>query len=77
MYDVLRFWLRRGVSGFRMDAVSRLFEDPAFHDDPILPGKNAFGDPNIEHKYTQDLPEVHDVLREVRALVDTYPVTRF
>jgi alpha-glucosidase len=73
MYDVLRFWLDRGVSGFRMDAVSRLFEDPSLHDDPILPGTNAFGDPNIEHKYTQDLPEVHDVLREVRALVDSYP----
>ncbi len=73
MYDVLRFWLDRGASGFRMDAVSRLFEDPDLHDDPILPGTNAFGDPNIEHKYTQDLPEVHDVLREIRSLVDKYP----
>jgi alpha-glucosidase len=73
MYDVLRFWLDRGAAGFRMDAVSRLFEDPNLHDDPILPGKNAFGDPNIKHKYTDDLPEVHDVLREIRSLVDSYP----
>ncbi|MGH9510822.1 MAG: alpha-glucosidase [Terriglobales bacterium] len=73
MYDVLRFWLDRGVAGFRIDAVSRLFEDPSLRDDPILPGKNAFGDPNIQHKYTQDLPEVHDVLREIRSLVHTYP----
>jgi len=73
MYDVLRFWLDRGASGFRMDAVSRLFEDPNLHDDPILPGKNAFGDPNIRHKYTENLPEVHEVLREIRALVDSYP----
>ncbi len=73
MYDVLRFWLDRGASGFRMDAVSRLFEDPNLHNDPILPGKNAFGDPNIKHKYTDDLPEVHDVLREIRKLVDSYP----
>ncbi len=73
MYDVLRFWLDRGAAGFRMDAVSRLFEDPNLHDDPILPGKNAFGDPNIKHKYTDDLPEVHDVLREIRKLVDSYP----
>jgi alpha-glucosidase len=72
MYDVLRFWLNKGAAGFRMDAVSRLFEDPKLHDDPILPGKNAFGDPNIKHKYTDDLPEVHDVLREIRALADTY-----
>src|SRR6185437_10436635 len=73
MYDVLRFWLDKGAAGFRMDAVSRLFEDPTLHDDPILPGRNAFGDPNIQHKYTDDLPEVHDVLREIRKLVDGYP----
>ena len=73
MYGILRFWLDHGVAGFRMDAVSRLFEDPNLHDDPILPGRNAFGDPNIQHKYTDDLPEVHDVLREVRKLVDEYP----
>ncbi|HKW16702.1 MAG TPA: alpha-glucosidase [Terriglobales bacterium] len=72
MYDVMRFWLDRGAAGFRMDAVSRLFEDPNLHDDPILPGRNAFGDPNIQHKYTDDLPEVHDVLREMRTLVDGY-----
>jgi alpha-glucosidase len=73
MYNVLRFWLDHGVAGFRLDAVSRLFEDPNLHDDPILPGKNAYGDPNIDHLYTNDLPEVHDVLREMRQVVDQYP----
>jgi alpha-glucosidase len=73
MFDVVRFWLDKGASGFRIDAVSRLYEDPGLHDDPILPGKNAYGDPNIQHKYTDDLPEVHDTLRELRAMVDKYP----
>ena len=73
MYGVMRFWLDRGVAGFRVDAISRLFEDPQLRDDIILPGKNAYGDPNIKHKYTDDLPEVHDVLREMRHLVDSYP----
>ena len=73
MFDVVRFWLDRGASGFRIDAVSRLFEDPNLHDDPYLPGHNAYGDRNIKHQYTDDLPEVHDVLRELRALVDSYP----
>ena len=73
MYGVMRFWLDKGVAGFRIDAISRLFEDPDLHDDPILPGTNAFGDPNIEHKYTDNLLEVHDVLRELRTLVDSYP----
>jgi alpha-glucosidase len=73
MYDVVRFWLDRGAAGFRVDAVSRLFEDPDLRDDPILPGTNPYGDPNIEHKYTDNLPEVHEVLREVRKVVDGYP----
>ncbi|MBB5342435.1 glycoside hydrolase family 13 protein [Tunturibacter empetritectus] len=73
MMDVLRFWMDKGVNGFRVDAVSRLFEDPNLHDDPILPGTNAFGDPNIVHKYTDNLPEVHDMLREMRKVVDQYP----
>ncbi|MGA8135595.1 MAG: alpha-amylase family glycosyl hydrolase, partial [Pseudomonas gingeri] len=68
MLDVLRFWMDKGVSGFRIDAVSRLFEDPNLHDDPNLPGLNAFGDPNIVHKYTDNLPEVHDMLRRMRAV---------
>ena len=73
MYDAMRFWLDRGVAGFRIDAVSRLFEDPNLHDDPILPGKNAYGDPNIAHKYTDNLPEVHEVLREMRKVANEYP----
>jgi alpha-glucosidase len=73
MDGVLEFWMKRGVAGFRIDAVSRLYEDPDLHDDPYLPGHNAYGDRNIQHKYTDDLPEVHDVLKEVRRVVDRYP----
>jgi alpha-glucosidase len=73
MYGVLDFWMQRGTAGFRIDAVSRLFEDPELRNDPYLPGHNAYGDRNIQHKYTDDLPEVHDVLKEVRAVVDKYP----
>ena len=73
MDGVLDFWMQRGVAGFRIDAVSRLFEDPEMRDDPYLPGHNAYGDRNIQHKYTDDLPQVHDVLKEVRKVVDKYP----
>jgi len=73
MDGVLDFWMQHGASGFRIDAVSRLYEDPNLHDDPYLPGRNAYGDRNIEHKYTDNLPQVHDVLREVRSVVDKYP----
>ncbi|MGA7158627.1 MAG: alpha-amylase family glycosyl hydrolase [Acidobacteriaceae bacterium] len=73
MLNVLRFWMNKGVSGFRIDAVSRLFEDPQLRNDPNLPGTNAFGDPSIVHKYTDDLPQVHDMLRAMRAVIDKYP----
>ncbi len=73
MYGVLEFWMKHGVAGFRIDAVSRLFEDPQMRDDPYLPGYNAYGDRNIQHKYTDDLPEVHEVLRELRKVVDAFP----
>ncbi len=73
MYGVLDFWMKRGAAGFRIDAVSRLFEDPQMRDDPYLPGRNAYGDRNIKHLYTDDLPQVHDVLKEVRKVVDKYP----
>ena len=73
MMGVLDFWMKKGVAGFRIDAVSRLFEDPQMRDDPYLPGTNVYGDRNIRHKYTDDLPEVHDVLKEVRRVVNKYP----
>jgi alpha-glucosidase len=70
MFDVARWWFKRGVSGFRLDAVDTLFEDPNLHDNPVLPGKNAFGDPILEYKYNSKLPEVHDVLRGLRTVAD-------
>jgi len=76
MEGVLEFWMNHGVAGFRIDAVSRLFEDPGLHDDPYLPGYNVYGDRNIEHKYTDNYPEVNDVLKRLRKIVDKYPGDR-
>src|ERR1039457_3859172 len=55
MFDVTRWWYKHGVSGFRLDAVDTLFEDPNLHDNPVRPGKNAFGDPFEENKYNTKL----------------------
>lgn len=72
MFDVTRWWYKRGVSGFRLDAVDTLFEDPNLKDNPVKPGKNAFGDPFQEKKYNTKLPEVHDALRGLRKVADEY-----
>jgi alpha-glucosidase len=70
MLDTTRWWYKRGVAGFRLDAVDTLFEDPALHDNPILPGRNKLGDPNHESKYNTKLPEVYDVMHKLREAAD-------
>jgi alpha-glucosidase len=71
MFDVTRWWYKRGVAGFRLDAVDTLFEDPKLEDNPIpRPGKNHFGDPIEQDKYNTKLPEVHEVLRGLRKVAD-------
>jgi alpha-glucosidase len=70
MFDVTRWWYRRGVSGFRLDAVDTLFEDPDLRDNPILEGTNKYGDPEMDDKYNKKLPEVHDVLQALRKIAD-------
>ena len=72
MFDVTRWWYKRGVSGFRLDAVDTLFEDPDMRDNPVLPGTTKFGDPKTEHKYNTKLPGVHDVLQNLRKVADEH-----
>lgn len=76
MFAAMRFWLDRGVAGFRLDAIPTLFEDPELRNEPVLSGVNAQGDPNEEDIYTNNLPEVHSVIRRMRAMVAKYPGDR-
>ncbi len=77
MYDVARLWIRRGVAGFRLDAITSLFEDPSDTDEAYVLGPdgkpviNAYGDKEVMTNKTDNLPEVHDVLRELRRATDT------
>ena len=81
--DILAFWLKRGVGGFRFDAITALFEDPNLKDDGIVKDKNgkpivnAFGDPQLDSKYTDNLPQVHNVMTEMRAYTDTFDSDKF
>ncbi len=76
MFSMIRFWLDRGVAGFRFDAIPDLFEDPQFRDEKVLPGTNAYGDPRLDTSLTENLPEVHDVMRRLHAMVAKYPGDR-
>jgi alpha-glucosidase len=76
MFDNMAFWLERGVAGFRLDAITGLIEDAQLRDEPATGGSNALGDPNLDHIYTDNLSETHQVMRRLRAMVDTYPGQR-
>ncbi len=76
MLSMLRFWLDRGVAGFRLDAVPTLFEDPSLEDEELLSGTNKFGDHNQSNKLQENLPEVHGVIQRMRSMINTYPGDR-
>jgi alpha-glucosidase len=78
MFQTVGFWLKRGVDGFRLDAVNYLFEDPQFRDNPVLPELRPGS--TTEHlqqfKYNRDLPEQHEVLQRLRAFTDKFDPNR-
>lgn len=73
MKDVLLFWLDKGISGFRVDAVNHLFEVEDLRDEPETGYET---DPNsydfLHHYYTKDLPEVYEMIYSWRDLLDKY-----
>ena len=74
MHGVMRFWLGRGVDGFRVDVMWHLIKDAAFRDNPPNPdwreGEAGYG--RLLPVYSTDRPEVHEVVRELRAVIDEY-----
>lgn len=72
MKDVLRFWLNRGVNGFRIDAVNHMYEDERFLDEPVIPdtGLPATDYDTLEHIYTKNLNETYFMVRKWRDLCD-------
>ncbi len=74
MLNVVRFWLDRGVDGFRVDVITRLLKDAEFHDAPINPNWNGI-DPydSLLDSRIKNLPQVHGIIKEMRRLLDQYP----
>jgi alpha-glucosidase len=74
MADVLRFWLARGVDGFRVDVMWMMIKDDQFRDDPPNPDFRPGGKSHdrLLPLYTADRPEVHEVVAGLRAVLDEY-----
>ncbi len=78
MFQVVRFWLDRGVDGFRIDVAHFILKDPELRDNPANVGlgkiiHKPLGDYDSQlHLYDQGHPDVHSVYRDLRRLLDSY-----
>ncbi len=84
MFDTLRFWLDRGVDGFRIDVAHYIMKDPLLTDNP--PAPPADGDADFkplggydewEHLHDKGHADVHGVFRSLRRVLDEYDGDRF
>ncbi|MFT3891501.1 MAG: alpha-amylase family glycosyl hydrolase [Anaerolineales bacterium] len=73
MLDVMRFWLDKGVDGFRVDVISKMMKDPLFRDEPPDPAWNGVRPfLSLQHIYTSNMEEVHPLIQEMRKVLDAY-----
>ncbi len=77
MFDTLRFWLDRGVDGFRMDVIGLIIKDEQLRDNPPhpnprpgLPENDLFS--RLQQVYNMDQDDVHPILKEIRQIFDSY-----
>jgi len=80
MFNVMRFWLDRGVDGFRLDILHAIYEDKQLRDDSfswaLLPSDKSTASLFKAHKYDLNLPETFDFAMELRGVVDEYQPER-
>jgi alpha-glucosidase len=74
IYDVMRFWLGKGVDGFRVDVIWHLIKDAKFRDNPPNPHYHEGRPPHekILTQYSTDQAEVHEVIGEMRRVTDEF-----
>lgn len=73
VFDIIRYWLDKGVDGFRLDASSVYSKDKYYRYNPVKFGttdKNDYN--NQDHLYDKNLPENHHIIKEIRQIIDTY-----
>ena len=81
--NILGFWLKRGVAGYRFDAIGDLFEDPNYEDEAVARDKDgktiieSRGNPVLERTKQFDLPAAHTVMSEMHAHVHDFDTAAF
>jgi glycosidase len=84
MFDTVRFWLDRGVDGFRIDVAHYVMKDPALSDNPTSSDPEGMahfkpmGPFNAwQHVHDRGHRDVHGIYRDLRAILDEYDGDRF
>jgi alpha-glucosidase len=74
MFNVLRFWLDRGVDGFRVDVMWMMIKDDQFRDNPVNPASAPESPDSVRllPVYNTNRPEVHTIVAEMRSVLDSY-----
>jgi alpha-glucosidase len=74
MLDVMRFWLNKGVDGFRVDVMWHMVKDALLRDNPVNPDyqPHMADYDSLLPVYSTDQPEVHDIVKKMRALLNEY-----
>ncbi len=72
IYNIIRYWLELGVDGFRLDASSAYSKDKYFRDNPVKFQTSGKKYDEQYHIYDKNLPENHEIIREIRAVIDEY-----
>ena len=75
MLDIMRFWLDKGVDGFRVDAMWHMIKDEQWRDNPRNPNyKGTMSSyEQLLPVYSTDQPEMHGIAARMRKLLDAYP----
>lgn len=73
MLDIFRYWLDKGVDGFRLDVFNNYYKDKDFRDNPVQKGFHVRKFDAYEHLYDTSQPEMIDVVKDIRAILDQYP----
>jgi alpha-glucosidase len=75
MLNVMRFWLEKGVDGFRVDVMWHMIKDDQLRDNPVNPDYQAHMATyeQLWPVYSTDQPEVHDIVQKMRRVLDSYP----
>jgi alpha-glucosidase len=75
IFEEIRFWLDRGVDGFRLDVINLIGKDGSFRNQPFRFGWPPRPYELQKHIYDRNSPETHLYLKELRSLLDEYPGT--